>query len=195
VLIAVAAWPLALIGGGALSVSFSAQYACIVAVRRQDTASVVEAPLVDLLMIVFALLALGLSRAGKSSRAERTLILACAAASAYLNISAADVACPRSFARVCGRADRAGRGVDQVVAVTCQPVRLRRSVCRLGRSSPRPHDHRRPAGQMQRWSTMRGRSLRRAHLTSGVCAEVGGWWGGWGSNPRPADYESAALTG
>jgi hypothetical protein len=20
------------------------------------------------------------------------------------------------------------------------------------------------------------------------------WWGGWGSNPRPADYESAALT-
>jgi hypothetical protein len=22
-----------------------------------------------------------------------------------------------------------------------------------------------------------------------------GWWGGWGSNPRPADYESAALTG
>jgi integrase len=21
------------------------------------------------------------------------------------------------------------------------------------------------------------------------------WWGGWGSNPRPADYESAALTG
>ena len=22
-----------------------------------------------------------------------------------------------------------------------------------------------------------------------------GRWGGWGSNPRPADYESAALTG
>ncbi len=21
------------------------------------------------------------------------------------------------------------------------------------------------------------------------------WWGGWGSNPRPTDYESAALTG
>jgi hypothetical protein len=21
------------------------------------------------------------------------------------------------------------------------------------------------------------------------------WWGGWDSNPRPADYESAALTG
>lgn len=21
------------------------------------------------------------------------------------------------------------------------------------------------------------------------------WWGGWDSNPRPTDYESAALTG
>ena len=37
VLIAVAAWLLALIGGGALFVSFSAQYAYILAVRRQAT--------------------------------------------------------------------------------------------------------------------------------------------------------------
>jgi hypothetical protein len=63
-LIAVAAWLLALIGGGALFISFSAQYAYLVAVRRQDAASVVEALLVDLLMIVFTLLALGVSRAG-----------------------------------------------------------------------------------------------------------------------------------
>jgi hypothetical protein len=47
--------------------------------RRQDAASVIEALLLDLLMIVFTLLALGLSRAGKSSRTERALILACAA--------------------------------------------------------------------------------------------------------------------
>ena len=39
-LIAVAAWLLALIGGGALFVSFSAQYAYILAARRQDAASV-----------------------------------------------------------------------------------------------------------------------------------------------------------
>ena len=63
-LIAVAAWLLALIGGGALFVSFSAQYAYIVTVRRRDAASVIEALLLDLLMIVFTLLALGLSRAG-----------------------------------------------------------------------------------------------------------------------------------
>ena len=88
VLIAVAAWLLALTGGGALFVSFSAQYVYIVTVRRQDAASVIEALLLDLLMIVFTLLALGLSRAGKSARAERALILACAVASAYTNVSA-----------------------------------------------------------------------------------------------------------
>ena len=38
-LIAVAAWLLALIGGGALFVSFSAQYTYILAVRHQDAAS------------------------------------------------------------------------------------------------------------------------------------------------------------
>jgi len=82
-LIAVAAWLLALTGGGALFVSFSAQYAYILAVRRQGVASVIEALLLDLLMVVFTLLALGLARAGQSSRAERVLILACAAASAF----------------------------------------------------------------------------------------------------------------
>jgi hypothetical protein len=31
----------------------------------------------------------------------------------------------------------------------------------------------------------------------GVAAEddAGGWWGGWGPNPRPADYEPAGLAG
>ncbi len=66
-LIAVAAWLLALTGGGALFVSFSAQDAYLLAVRRQDAASVIEALLLDLGMIVFTLLALGLSRAGQSA--------------------------------------------------------------------------------------------------------------------------------
>ena len=98
VLIAMAAWLLTLTGGGALFVSFSAQYAYIFTVRRQDAASVIEALLLDLLMIVFTLLALGLSRAGQPARAERTLILACAAASSYMNVAAAEVASPRSVA-------------------------------------------------------------------------------------------------
>src|SRR5438874_8160467 len=117
VLIAVAAWLLALIGGGALFVSFSAQYAYIVTVRRQDAASVIEALLLDLGMIVFTLLALGLSRAGKSARAERALILACAAASAYMNVSAADVASPRSVAAYAIAPVALAVVVDRVVAV------------------------------------------------------------------------------
>ena len=116
VLIAVAAWLLALTGGGALFVSFTAQYAYIRAVRRQVAASVVEA-LLDLLMIVFTLLALGLSRAGKPARAERALVLACAAASAYMNVSAADVTSPRSVAAYAVAPVALAAAVDRVVAV------------------------------------------------------------------------------
>ena len=117
VLIAVAAWLLALTGGGALFVSFSAQYAYIVTIRRQDAVSVIEALLLDLLMIVFTLLALGLSRAGKPARAERALILACAAASSYMNVSAADVASPRSVAAFAIAPVALVVVVDRVVAV------------------------------------------------------------------------------
>jgi Protein of unknown function (DUF2637) len=117
VLIGVAAWLLAPIGGGALFVSFSAQYAYIFTVRRQDAASVIEAVLLDLLMIVFTLLALGLSRAGQSARAERGLILACAAASACMNVSAADVASPRSVAAYAVAPVALAMVVDRVVAV------------------------------------------------------------------------------
>ena len=117
VLIAVAAWLLALTGGGALFVSFSAQYAYILAVRHQDAASMIEALLLDVLMIVFTLLALGLSRAGQSARAERILTLACAAASAYMNVSAADVASPRSVAAYAIAPVALAVVVDRVVAV------------------------------------------------------------------------------
>jgi Protein of unknown function (DUF2637) len=117
VLIAVAAWLLALTGGGALFVSFTAQYTYILTVRRQDTASVIEALLLDLLMIIFTLLALGLSRAGQSARAERALILVCAAASAYMNVSAADLASPRSVTAYAVAPLALAVVVDRVVAV------------------------------------------------------------------------------
>jgi Protein of unknown function (DUF2637) len=117
VLITVAAWLLALIGGGALYVSFSAQYAYVFAARHQNAASITEALLLDLLMIVFTLLALGLSRAGKSSRTERALILACAIASAYMNGSAADTASPRSVVAYTVAPVALAVVVDRVVAV------------------------------------------------------------------------------
>ncbi len=77
----------------------------------------IEALLLDLLMIVFTLLALGLSRAGKSARAERALILACAGASAYMNVSAADVASPRSVTAYAVAPVALAVVVDRVVAV------------------------------------------------------------------------------
>ena len=117
VLIAAAAWLLTLTGGGALFASFTAQYTYILAVRRQDAASAIEALLLDLLMIVFTLLALGLSRAGQAARAERALILACAAASAYMNVSAADLASPRSVAAYAVAPVALAVAVDRVVAV------------------------------------------------------------------------------
>jgi Protein of unknown function (DUF2637) len=117
VLIGWAAWLLALIGAGALYVSFSAQYKYVFAARHQDAASIIEALLLDLLMIVFTLLALGLSRAGKSSRTERALILACAAASAYMNVSAADTSSPRSVVAYAVAPIALAVVVDRVVAV------------------------------------------------------------------------------
>jgi hypothetical protein len=117
VLIGLAAWLLALIGAGALFVSFSAQYSYVFHVRHQDIASVIESLLLDLLMIVFTLLALGLSRAGKSSRTERVLILACAAASAYMNVSDADTASPRSVVAYAVAPVALAVVVDRVVAV------------------------------------------------------------------------------
>jgi Protein of unknown function (DUF2637) len=116
-LIGWAAWLLALIGAGALYVSFSAQYSYIFTARHQDAASIIEALLLDVLMIVFTLLALGLSRAGKSSRTERALILACAAASAYMNVSAADTASPRSVVAYAVAPIALAVVVDRVVAV------------------------------------------------------------------------------
>jgi hypothetical protein len=117
VLIGCAAWLLALVGAGALYVSFSAQRQYVFFARHQDVASIIEALLLDVLLIVFTLLALGLSRAGKSSRTERTLILACAIASAYMNVSDADTASPRSVVAYAVAPVALAVVVDRVVAV------------------------------------------------------------------------------
>jgi hypothetical protein len=117
VLISAAAWLLMAIGAGALYVSFDAQRQYVLAVRHHQAASIIEALLLDLLMIVFTLLALGLSRAGKSSRTERALILGCAVASAYMNVSDADTASPRSVAAYILAPLALAVVVDRVVAV------------------------------------------------------------------------------
>ena len=110
-------------------------------------ASIIEALLLDVLLIVFTLLALGLSRAGKSSRTERALILACAIASAYMNVSDADTASPRSVVAYAVAPVALAVVVDRVVAV------IRRHV--LGVDEP------------SAWTTL-GRALVAAARLSGV---------------------------
>jgi hypothetical protein len=117
VLIGWASWLLALIGAGALYVSFSAQRQYVFGARHQNAAAIIEALLLDVLLIVFTLLALGLSRAGKSSRTERALILACAIASAWMNVSDADTASPRSVVAYAVAPVALAVVVDRVVSV------------------------------------------------------------------------------
>ena len=139
VLISAAAWLLVAIGGGALYVSFDAQRQYVLAVRHHQAASIIEALLLDLLMIVFTLLALGLSRAGKSSRTERALILGCATASAYMNVSDADTASPRSVAAYILAPLALAVVVNRVVAVIRRHVLAERNPPRGPRpAAPRP---------------------------------------------------------
>jgi Protein of unknown function (DUF2637) len=96
VLVAVATGLLFLLGVGLFAVSLDAQYRYVFHAKHQAAASWAEALALDLGMAVFSLLALGLARAGKPARAERVLIMACAAASGVMNFAAANDASPKS---------------------------------------------------------------------------------------------------
>jgi len=90
VLIAVATGLLFLLGVGLFAVSLDAQYRYVFHAKHQSAASWIEALALDVGMVIFSLLALGLARAGKSARVERVLITACAAASGVMNFAAAN---------------------------------------------------------------------------------------------------------
>jgi hypothetical protein len=116
-LIGWAAWLLAALGAGLLYVSFSGQFKYLFSARRQNVPSLIEAAMFDVGMIIFTLLALGLARAGKPARTERTLILACAFGSAAMNYAAADTASPRSVAAYVAAPVFLAIVVDRVIAV------------------------------------------------------------------------------
>jgi hypothetical protein len=73
-------------------------------------------------MMIFSLLALGLSRAGKAARVERVLITACAAGSAVMNYAAANVVSPRSVLAYTMPPIFLAVVVDRVVAVVRRHV-------------------------------------------------------------------------
>lgn len=90
-----------LLGSGLLAVSFAAQYQYVLHERHQHIASLIEAGALDVGLIIFSLLALGLARGGLSAKVERAAVLACAAGSAVMNYAAADVTSPRSVLAYC----------------------------------------------------------------------------------------------
>ena len=100
-LIGTAAALLLALGLGLLLVSLAARSRYVLAERRQSAASMIEAAALDVGMMIFSLLALGLARGGQSAKVERALIVACAAGSALMNYAAADVSSPRSVLAYC----------------------------------------------------------------------------------------------
>ncbi|HXC62864.1 MAG TPA: hypothetical protein VNZ67_00835 [bacterium] len=89
---------LGLLDAGLLYVVYAAQYAFIFSQKHEHLAAQVQALALDAAMIIFSVLALGLARKGLGAPAERAAIVACAAASAFMNWTAADQASVRSVA-------------------------------------------------------------------------------------------------
>ncbi len=113
---------LGLLAAGLFVVSLAAQYRYVFAVKHQSMPSAIEAVGLDVGMVVFSLLALGLAMAGQSARIERALIVICAVASAGQNYAAADVTSPRSVAAYVMPPLFLALVVDRVVAVARRHV-------------------------------------------------------------------------
>jgi hypothetical protein len=88
--IAAATWLLVLLDAGLLYVSFDAQYRYIFSVKDARVPSIIEAAMLDAGMVILSALGIGLALRGKASKAERFLIMVCAAASAGMNFAAAN---------------------------------------------------------------------------------------------------------
>jgi hypothetical protein len=113
---------LGLLAAGLFVVTLNAQYKYVFAAKGQQVPAVIEAASLDLGMVIFTLLALGLAMAGQAARIERALIVACAAGSAGQNYAAADVSSPRSVAAYVVPSLFLALVVDRVVAVVRRHV-------------------------------------------------------------------------
>lgn len=96
--IASATWALFLLGAGLLYVSLNAQYHDVLNVKHESIPAMIEAMSPDGAMIILSALAIGLAMAGKSSKAERFLIVTFAALAAFMNYAPADPHSWRSVA-------------------------------------------------------------------------------------------------
>ena len=115
--IAFATWLLVLLGAGLMFVSFQAQYLYIFSVKHVSAASAIEAAMLDAGMVILSALGIGLALAGKPSKAERFLIMACAGLSAFMNYAAADTASWRSVVAYVAAPVFLAVIVDRVISV------------------------------------------------------------------------------
>ena len=116
-LIAVATVFLAVLGAGLLAVSFAAQRQYVLAARHESWPSIIEALSLDVAMLIFALLGLGLAKKGLPARTERAAVIICACGSAFMNYLAADVSSPRSVAAYVMPPLLLALAADRVIAV------------------------------------------------------------------------------
>ena len=116
-LIAAATGALALLGAGLLAVSYAAQRQYIFTARHENWPSVIEALSLDLAMLIFGMLALGLAKKGLPARTERAAVVVCAAGSAFMNWLASDVSSPRSVAAYIMPPILLALAADRVIAV------------------------------------------------------------------------------
>jgi hypothetical protein len=89
---------LGLLDAGLLYVVFDAQDRFIFSVKQQGPAAMIQALALDLAMIIFSVLGLGLARRGLAANSERACIVVCALASAFMNWTASNQASVRSVA-------------------------------------------------------------------------------------------------
>ena len=116
-LIAGATGALTVLGAGLLAVSYAAQRQYLFGARHENWPSVIEALSLDLAMLIFAMLALGLAKKGLPGRTERAAVVVCAAGSAFMNYLAADISSPRSVAAYVMPPILLALAADRVIAV------------------------------------------------------------------------------
>ena len=132
---------LALLDAGLLYVVFAAQDRFIFSVKHQNVASMIQALALDVAMIIFSVLALGLARKGLPANVERALIVVCALASAFMNWTASDHASLRSVAVYVSAPILLALVTDRTISVVRRHVLgMREDAQRLGpvRPAPRP---------------------------------------------------------
>jgi hypothetical protein len=117
VVISAATWLLVLLDAGLFYVSFDAQYKAIFAVKNASVPSMIEAAMLDAGMVILSALGIGLALAGKPSKTERFLIMACSGASAGMNFAAANPGSWRSVAVYVAAPVFAAIVTDRVISV------------------------------------------------------------------------------